>query len=584
MQDGYDQGPYSSRPHDRRHSNGGPPPHMRMMGGPPPMHMGGPPPPPGYFAVPPPHARRRSRSPDRGGPYRGGPGHSPYAPPPKLTDPFTIKELVTYEYFKRWYHTLNPGNLNSEEPTFRTRFDDYVADFNLRTAKDFVSEQQTFPWFEELYGGSNTDTEDLFEARFACTLVPANVQDAAYEAFDSKLTSGEYKKDAETDQTHATVFLDRPVLSAEHNSEPLPDVVFIKSIAPKIPRTDLQEFVAAQVPLEYLSMSRPNTKLLRNGLVKLKAGSDIDEAVKKLEGRILMSERVGEYALHVQAYRPFTSRLSLFPQHNVLTQSTKDLEALAELVKKFESATSRAPLWSRIEAGFDGDDAFSPEQKAAKTVDLAVEYLRSVYCFDYWTATFHDSPYSLAHNVRPCVRASESGESVDDRRFEAWRNQHAQKLSMLLQPLDYLHSIKVKPIEGALQDLITAKIKKEDETRFRCGIEDCAKLFKDVPFVEKHIHKRHATWVEAQKTHFRLLYRYLCDPGKLVLPKLGGAERESRRPGPPSHAERRRSPPDYRRDPGGYYDSPGGRGPPGPPRALYRDLDRPAEPVVELDY
>lgn len=53
-----------------------------------------------------------------------------------------------------------------------------------------------------------------------------------------------------------------------------------------------------------------------------------------------------------------------------------------------------------------------------------------------------------------------------------------------------------KPVDEALEEELAKHVKQEDESKYRCKVPECTKLFKADHFWRKHVEKRHAEWFE----------------------------------------------------------------------------------------
>lgn len=189
----------------------------------------------------------------------------------------------------------------------------------------------------------------------------------------------------------------------------------------------------------------------------------------------------------------------------------------------------------------DGEELLAKE----KQLDLMVEYLRRVYNFCFFCVFESDSIHELVrkcpggHLRRPrggltnqakdVARASalgqpfpvnkkepsEDGEeapspAVEKRhqRFASKAEQQLQrafnwvrtfedKLLQILEPENVdLRKLGGKPVNEALEEELGRYIKQEDESKFRCKVPECTKLFKAEHFWRKHVEKRHTEWFE----------------------------------------------------------------------------------------
>ena len=188
------------------------------------------------------------------------------------------------------------------------------------------------------------------------------------------------------------------------------------------------------------------------------------------------------------------------------------------------------------------DDEVDDEELLVKKkqLDLLVEYLRRVYHFCLFCVFESDSVHELTrkcpggHLRRPraslttaaktAARASASNDSFPFKKQEPkeeedpisspiqekkqfkgssksqqqlqrafnWVRTYEDKLLQILEPENVdLRKIGGKPADEALEDELNKYVKQEDESKFRCKVPECTKLFKGHIFWRKHVEKRH---------------------------------------------------------------------------------------------
>ncbi|KAL3453104.1 hypothetical protein BJX65DRAFT_292883 [Aspergillus insuetus] len=220
-----------------------------------------------------------------------------------------------------------------------------------------------------------------------------------------------------------------------------------------------------------------------------------------------------------------------------------------------------------LEEGWAEDEADDEELLAQKKkLDLMVEYLRRVYNFCFFCVFECDSVHELTrkcpggHLRRPrtglttqakaVARASalgqpfpvkkkdpsEEGEEEQaspptekrTQRFASKSEQQLQrafnwvktfedKLLQLLEP-ENVDIIKLggKSVDEALEEELAKYLKQEDESKFRCKVPECTKLFKAEHFWRKHVEKRHTEWYERIKNDLSLVNAYVIDPARIA--------------------------------------------------------------------
>ena len=199
----------------------------------------------------------------------------------------------------------------------------------------------------------------------------------------------------------------------------------------------------------------------------------------------------------------------------------------------------------------DDDDEKDDEELLAtkKKLDLLVEYLRRVHNFCFFCVFESDSVHELlrkcpgGHLRRPRATLSSSAKaaavaSVTGQPYLAkadgkedgdsagsfkprlprhgskneqqlsralnWVKTYEEKILQILEPENVdLRKLGGKPIEDALDEELSKHVRQEDESKFRCKVSDCTKLFKAEHFWRKHAEKRHAEWYEGVKQDVR---------------------------------------------------------------------------------
>ena len=191
-----------------------------------------------------------------------------------------------------------------------------------------------------------------------------------------------------------------------------------------------------------------------------------------------------------------------------------------------------------IEEENDDEDMLAKK----KELDLLVEYLRRVYNFCFYCVFEADSVHELTrkcpggHLRRPRAglsvsakkvakasalgepfplqrpnqnQESETGEDpmspdterkvkrfpksdLQLQRAYNWVRTFEDKLLQILEPENVdLKKIGGQPHDEAMDEELKQYVNQEDESKFRCKVPDCAKLFKAEHFWRKHVEKRH---------------------------------------------------------------------------------------------
>lgn len=205
------------------------------------------------------------------------------------------------------------------------------------------------------------------------------------------------------------------------------------------------------------------------------------------------------------------------------------------------------------EEGFIDEENDSEElliQK--KTLDLLVEYLRRVFNFCFFCVFEADSVHELirkcpgGHLRRPraslssaaktAAKASAQGQPFPLKRNTAeegidngsspvaekfnknykndqqlsrafnWVKTFEEKILQILEPENVdVKKLGGKPLDEGLDEELKKFVKQEDESKFRCKVPECTKLFKGETFWRKHVEKRHVEWFDSIKTDVSVL-------------------------------------------------------------------------------
>lgn len=202
------------------------------------------------------------------------------------------------------------------------------------------------------------------------------------------------------------------------------------------------------------------------------------------------------------------------------------------------------------EEGFIDEENDSEELLIKKkTLDLLVEYLRRVFNFCFFCVFEADSVHelirkcpgghlrrpraSLSSSAKTAAKASALGEPFPLKRKEStedgdgsspvvekfnknfkndqqllrafnWVKTFEEKILQILEPENVdVRKLGGKPVEEGLDEELKKHVKQEDESKFRCKVPECTKLFKGDIFWRKHVEKRHEEWYNNIKTDVR---------------------------------------------------------------------------------
>ena len=91
-----------------------------------------------------------------------------------------------------------------------------------------------------------------------------------------------------------------------------------------------------------------------------------------------------------------------------------------------------------------------------------------------------------------------------------WVKTFEEKLLQILEPENVdITKLGGKPVDEAVQEELAKYVKQEDESKYRCKVPECTKLFKAESFWYKHVEKRHSEWYENIRNDVSLLFPFL---------------------------------------------------------------------------
>ncbi|KAJ5118027.1 hypothetical protein N7526_011050 [Penicillium atrosanguineum] len=278
--------------------------------------------------------------------------------------------------------------------------------------------------------------------------------------------------------------------------------------------------------------------------------SKLDNEMGEADGVSKIEERIEDLRGKGWLQPPVTGPVSAKKQKNDYDEADVDEGEMEEGEEK------EAPEEDEV----DDEELLANKKK----LDLMVEYLRRVYNFCFFCVFECDSIHELGrkcpggHLRRPrsglsnqakeVARASALGEAfpckqrepsedgeergspVQEKRPQRlskseqqlqrafnWVKTFEDKLLQILEPENVdLCKLGGKPVEQALEDELAKYVKQEDDSRYRCKVPECAKLFKADTFWRKHIEKRHAEWLASIQRDLELVNTYVLDPARIA--------------------------------------------------------------------
>ncbi|KAJ1340709.1 hypothetical protein BSLG_004803 [Batrachochytrium salamandrivorans] len=369
--------------------------------------------------------------------------------------------------------------------------------------------------------------------------------DAAVKA--STTTSTAAHMTSSTDATHTDVVNE--------------SALFIKGVSLSTKRSDIIEVCQKVDGFKYLALTDPRVdkKMSRLGWVVFEDSTDLSKALEILDNTTAGGQTIHlainqtvvkrQHALPMEMCRPerllqdleLAKKLAI-----VLDSECKFLEGMGLPVVEayldsryglFEPYSKAEPI---VEEEVDGEvqeenDTLQVES-IKRRLDLYVEYMRQVHCYDYYSGVEAATPEdfirrTMVHMRRPYVASKDAsldtttvggmlGGSGGPTTWTARRDNFMARLDQRIQirlapPTEGPLLVKMggKPVEDDVEVYLGTNISKEAESKFRCAL--CSKLFKGDDYARKHIRGKHAGPVEEIIAELTFFNTFALDCNKL---------------------------------------------------------------------
>lgn len=291
-----------------------------------------------------------------------------------------------------------------------------------------------------------------------------------------------------------------------------------------------------------------------------------ERLTRKLDGELVESQEDGFSSVDgvakiIQRVEDMRYRGLLQPPANVPVVAKKEARDPEDL-EEGEDESMEDDEEGAYDEEVDDEELLAKKKK----LDLLIEYLRRVHNFCFFCVFESDSVHELirkcagGHLRRPraslttaakaTARATASGEQfpykkqdgsgemegdesamVEEKKMPKlsgksqqqlqrafnWVKTYEEKLLQLLEPENIdIRKLGGKPLEEALEDELRKFVKQEDESKWRCKVPECTKLFKGDHFWRKHVEKRHDEWYEKLQNDLQLVNTYVMDPAHIA--------------------------------------------------------------------
>lgn len=293
-------------------------------------------------------------------------------------------------------------------------------------------------------------------------------------------------------------------------------------------------------------------------IVRKKALWDLFSAPERVERDLQLAVRLvmkleSEIGDDINAVSKIEERVEAIKSSGLLQPQTNGTSAQHKVENGDGEADEDGEMEEDEEGAYDEEVDDEELLSKKKRLDLLVEYLRRVHSFCFFCVFESDSVHeltrkcpgghlrrpraSLTNQAKIAAKASAYSEpfplkksdtadqdvdikeegSPDQRRYNNrynkkdrtfhqlqrafnWVKTYESKLYQILEPAAVdIKELGGELVEEALEKNLKKHVTQEDESKFRCKVPDCSKLFKGENFWRKHLEKRHTEWFEKQK-------------------------------------------------------------------------------------
>jgi len=436
-----------------------------------------------------------------------------------------------------------------QRPRIQAAYDDYKVMYNAKMAKQFVDVHKEDDWFRERYDPTVSQPLKVKTAEFRKTLYEYWEAEVDAGSFDDYTMEGVNKDNTED----GLAVSDLVPLSSKDLRDPILTLptLLIKTITPSISRNDIERFCQDKLgSIKWLSLSDPNPgkKFHRLGWIILDKAEEpkINDSLLLIDGKSIKEKDGSDFTIHVGIHKftEMSRKKALWDLFSAPERIEQDLAFAVRIVNKLDQEANlpgalvkvehrvddlvgRGHLQSAMtnendamEEGEENDNVDDEETVIKKKkLDLLVEYLRRVHSFCFYCVFQCDSVHelqrkcagghlrrprtSLTSSARDVAKRSVSGGEFDDpnrtqlQKAFNWVKTYEEKVLQVLEPENAdLKKLGGRPISQGFDEELSKWVKKEDESKYRCKLPECTKLFKGYDFWKKHVEKRHPEWIE----------------------------------------------------------------------------------------
>ncbi|KAG0327614.1 hypothetical protein BG000_000879 [Podila horticola] len=468
----------------------------------------------------------------------------------RMEDPMKLDHLITFKQYCEYLRNLDRASHRYKRYTdeeLQTRYGTYREEFNAKQLSGFFEAQKTNAWFLEKYH------PELSMSRTEESLA---LKRSLYDVFIGDLASGKYdnttcdeataKKLAKETEAKGeksegeTVDKDGDVKLTE--SEDADEVMlYLRTVLPSVTRESILERCKKIEGFVMLSLSEPHPlkELQRTGWIKLKSGTDLEEALK-----VMTEPATEDYQTSTQPHRVTRARytheiantdarisadyqlavaLAKVCDQNLCDPAIEEdseprvFDGSSLLESRLNDVIKPSHDINRMEDGDAEDGAIAPVKIAdeRRALDLYIEYLRQVHLFCYYCGGDSDNVQEFNRKCSKHYRNPESKVPTNNSKGAVWVKNLEQKINLRLKPPTDEEIVKLggKSLEKNILKFLQGKTQQDEPTKWRCKI--CTKPFRGEEFVHKHIRTKHPDEVKTIENNVQLFNNYILDPNHI---------------------------------------------------------------------
>ncbi|KAI8070761.1 arsenite-resistance protein 2-domain-containing protein [Gongronella butleri] len=422
--------------------------------------------------------------------------------------------IVPFRQFSDYVRQKSGKQVSDDE--VQRQFDEYKEKVSAKQLDAFFNNNKDKQWFLEKYhpehaqGRINTVYE---QRRIALERFRAALPDLDHEAIQLDYDANPDKDD------HMHLYQQQQLI--------------IKAVPPTIAREKIEEMCRQVAGFDYLALSdpSPSKKFQRIGWIHFSNDTDLQSAFDQLD-----NQKIDDFTFHLALHRnPPPSASSSAPSSSN-TRMKKTAPEIANNPDRVATDLDQATALAHVmdahlgiddQQGIDAVLANAPssnDDDTKKTLDLILLYLRRVHMYCYYCGLECDSFEELhrrcpePHLRKQPLHADQPLPSKTERALQQWAKNLDQRIRIKLQPPDDEDLVRMggKSVKAELDKYMAEHIQKEHDAKYKCKVGECAKAFKGVEFVEKHIHSKHPEVIKQMKNELAFYNNYVCDPNHLL--------------------------------------------------------------------